>query len=653
METARRPSSLAFSLVTVVFAVSYFLGSLEGDVQVKPGATVTVKTQNTAMQEWWDDDGLVWGDDDSDEANTAGAEDTSTPVAAEDTHESVPTPPQPASATMKPLSTEPRTPTEEPGFLKHPSYYSPVYLPRAREPVAETPWGSWDWEDPRNEHRVLDDAFYQQFPQRDVTEWPQNTWQTNTVYLSEFLKQSKALVERSMEAILHEYGHSNLQEPDRSFEERSEMFSLTFLNHGDKPPKYYMNSGWTTQLSFQGLQRRILHSILTEDTFVVAMGGHSAAAGHGNHFQQSYTLQVQRVLEPVFARLGVAMQARNFGMGGLGTLHNSLAAGSLYGPDVDLLIWDSGMTEKTPAHLEVFHRQGILGGDKVPVLWGQQTEWLMDHADVGDVSNKRDWKHMEKIIGFNVTTSAAQGAKLPWAERHVMCNNEMMSECRSKAYRGTCWIDRPDITPATKQKSAPGGRASWHPGDRVHAWQGRMIAFGILRALDAALDQWMKAPQYQLSPDAWHVADYYRGIKEKVQSLEGECQKEESFSSTFCSTPVKARSEFTPRYNPAATSIRTLIKDGVHIPKSHANQYDPLDVYNPNLDVPAGVFDVRAIPSDSCGSLIDCLSVNSRLCSDSTRLGEWYRLSSQPGSFATVSTRIGAILGFIDTVGTV
>jgi hypothetical protein len=33
--------------------------------------------------------------------------------------------------------------------------------------------------------------------------------------------------------------------------------------------------------------RRVLHAVMTEDTFTV-MGGHSAAAAHGNHFQQSY-----------------------------------------------------------------------------------------------------------------------------------------------------------------------------------------------------------------------------------------------------------------------------------------------------------------------------------------------------------------------------
>lgn len=63
-------------------------------------------------------------------------------------------------------------------------------------------------------------------------------------------------------------------------------------------------------------------------------------------------------MAPVFARLGVKLITRNVSQGGLGTLQNSLASGSLYGDEVDLLIWDSGMTEKNnQEHIDVFFRQ--------------------------------------------------------------------------------------------------------------------------------------------------------------------------------------------------------------------------------------------------------------------------------------------------------
>ena len=81
-----------------------------------------------------------------------------------------------------------------------------------------------------------------------------------------------------------------------------------------------------------------------------------------NHFQQSYTLQVQWILEPVFARLGVRHESRNFGNAGVGTMHNAIGSGSIYGPDVDILMYDSMSTEDGDDRaVDLFSRQAILG----------------------------------------------------------------------------------------------------------------------------------------------------------------------------------------------------------------------------------------------------------------------------------------------------
>ena len=68
--------------------------------------------------------------------------------------------------------------------------------------------------------------------------------------------------------------------------------------------------------------------------------------------------------------MGVRHQSRNFGNGGLGTAHNGLGAASVYGPDVDVLMWDSQMTEGDGQSIDLMHRQQILGGSKVRVVWG-------------------------------------------------------------------------------------------------------------------------------------------------------------------------------------------------------------------------------------------------------------------------------------------
>lgn len=236
------------------------------------------------------------------------------------------------------------------GMKIHPHVLATSYTPRGkplteaeRQALAEQ-WGSWTLVDPKANQRPAED-FFAEYPFRDIpwSKFPESAWQTDQEYLSKFLPEAQALVKRAMEAILAEYGHGPLDEPDKTFAERADMFDITMTDLPDSKEANGVNKGGQLpSKSFAGLVRRVLHSIVTEDTFVFVMGGHSAAAGHGNHFQQSYTLQFQKVMEPVFARLGVQCTARNIGMGGLGTSQNALAAGDLYGHDMDILMWDSG-----------------------------------------------------------------------------------------------------------------------------------------------------------------------------------------------------------------------------------------------------------------------------------------------------------------------
>ena len=101
-------------------------------------------------------------------------------------------------------------------------------------------------------------------------------------YVNHFLDAASKLVTRAQEAIYAEYGleHDNLTEEKR--ERRSKMFHLEILDLGtDAKPGSIDGGGWMTKKSLQGLSLRLLHAMMTNDTFTVVMGGHSAAAGHG------------------------------------------------------------------------------------------------------------------------------------------------------------------------------------------------------------------------------------------------------------------------------------------------------------------------------------------------------------------------------------
>jgi len=247
---------------------------------------------------------------------------------------------------------------------------SPLGTEQAKS-LAQT-YGKWTFVDPRKDKRPKQDYFIS-YPNRDIPrdKFPENAWQTDPEYLSKFLPEAIALVERAMEAILSEYGFGLLDKPTLPFDSRVEQspfkFSIIVLDevgHGKKK----IDGSFTTKGSFDVLTRRVLHTIMSEDKFTLVMGGHSAAAGHGNHFQQSYTMQFYRVIEPVLARFGVRHIAHNIANGGLGTMQHSLCSRDVYGKDIDILHWDSGMTEKDPRSYELFARQAILGGDRVPSL---------------------------------------------------------------------------------------------------------------------------------------------------------------------------------------------------------------------------------------------------------------------------------------------
>ena len=209
-------------------------------------------------------------------------------------------------------------------------------------------WGSWTLIDKKK--RPTED-YYANYSNRDIprSDFPPNAWQIDNDYLGEFLPEAIKLIERTQEAILAEYGHT----------EGSEMFELEMFESLEEAGSYIIQKpewrkdregergGWSTFKSIEGLKRRLLHAVMTEDTFIVAMGGHSSAAGHGNNFIQSYTVQVQWILEAVFARLGIRHVSQNFANGGLGTIQHGIAASSVYGPYIDMLIWDSG-TSITP-----------------------------------------------------------------------------------------------------------------------------------------------------------------------------------------------------------------------------------------------------------------------------------------------------------------
>jgi hypothetical protein len=314
-------------------------------------------------------------------------------------------------------------------------------------------------------------------------------------------------------------------------------------------------------------------------------------------------MQFYRVMRPVFARLGVKLITRNISQGGLGTIQGAMGSAGIYGDEIDLMIWDSGMTEGgAPEHVDLFLRQALIAGNRVPVVWGGNFELLrMLHeeadADVGEFG----WATADMPI----TENEEQMKDLPWAYQRMKCSDENQDFCKENRFNSTCWIDRPDgIKPETPQLDQPKGQVKWHPGWRSHQLTGRNLAFAVLEALQNAVNIWSEGTLtgQPLDEEYWHVNDYYQNIREKVLNLDSElgaCYKiGGKLPTRMCNTPMKGRTQYTPRAEPNVRSISALIKpaaDG-YVPKNEKTAlYDGPDVHIPAFDIPEGAIDVVSI----------------------------------------------------------
>jgi len=490
-------------------------------------------------------------------------------------------------------------------------------------PVAEdvqkslaTKYGRWHFWDGEEKDRKDDVNMCKDAPSCDIEgdDFANDSWQADAVYVNHILNDADELVSRAMEAIFQEFGHPKPSSAE-GLADRMKMFhwDKIDLSTAEQPPAPFAgkrqrgNGGWTTKRSFDGLVRRLLHAMMTTSTFTVVLAGHSAAAGHGNHFRQSYIMQFHKVMAPIFARLGVKLITRNISQGGLGTLQNSMASGSLYGDEVDILIWDCGMTEKgSPNHIDLFFRQGLIGGKRVPVIWSAggtfdilKTLHEECDADVGEFGVGTD--------GIAETESDDQAATMPWAVQYMKCADGANDVCKKhNHYCANCWVTREDgIKPEEEQQAKYGGQVSWHPGWRRHQLTGRVIAFSVLEALQQAVqlfsDGTMGGPP--LDSGEWHMNDYYNNIRDKVKNADptkSRCFQSEGIPTRVCNTPMRGKSQYTPRANFNDTSLASIVKpaaDG-YVPKNdRVALYEGRDAHNDCFDIPEGEVDVLAIVS--------------------------------------------------------
>jgi hypothetical protein len=144
--------------------------------------------------------------------------------------------------------------------------------------------------------------------------------------------------------------------------------------------------------------------------YVWATGGHSASAGHGNLFNESYTAFMERDIKPIFAAVGIEFEGRNYDMGGTKSgLEISMCFDQVFGSDVDFFSWDYGMIDGRKDSL-LFHYgyRGASNPGRPAILgvwtcgWKGRSDRLRDVESLGVVAFHRPKENTKCIMPFQI-----------------------------------------------------------------------------------------------------------------------------------------------------------------------------------------------------------------------------------------------------------
>ncbi|KAL7552045.1 hypothetical protein ACHAWF_015253 [Thalassiosira exigua] len=160
----------------------------------------------------------------------------------------------------------------------------PLFGEKIKERIIEE-CGKWGFFDGDEEKRSTND-YLAEYPNRDVPrdDMPDYAWQVDVVFVNHYhyLDAASKMISKAMEAIFIELGHPELKDINAKIA-RKKMVHWTKVNLStadNTPPKYTKrgdrgDGGWITSRSHNDLVCRLLHAIMTSDTFIIFMGGHS------------------------------------------------------------------------------------------------------------------------------------------------------------------------------------------------------------------------------------------------------------------------------------------------------------------------------------------------------------------------------------------
>lgn len=431
-------------------------------------------------------------------------------------------------------------------------------------------FGFWNLVDPyfdeNLEHRPRPE--FTACPNRDcnMSDFPADAWQLDTVYVNNFLTEAKKLIARVKEGIYEEYGHSSYDKkgklkPEEQREERSKIFQVLMTDQtnsdfvavdqdSDQPQ---LGVAHLSPKAWDGLVRKLLHALMTNNNFFVVVAGDGTAAGHGNNFLQSPVMQFHYLLEPVMDFLGISLISRNMATKDASVVHEAMGGGDIYG-EIDLLWYDSHW--ESPGAKDLLYKQAILSGERVPVILTS------------------DPVQLEK------ETNAWIGNLQPNTE---MCGGSTKGVCDLESHNSVCWVPRVFITPPVEQDADIDPEA--YPGVNAHQLQARKLSMLVLHALDDALDMWLQGVEtdgFPLADSYWHVGPTYNAIRESVRTLNKDksaCETMMGELAMVCHVEMHGYTEWTPRVTPYTNSLKAILPKVMDVYDAVEEYYEEIDLF--------------------------------------------------------------------------
>ncbi|KAI2500373.1 hypothetical protein MHU86_14116 [Fragilaria crotonensis] len=238
----------------------------------------------------------------------------------------------------------------------------------------------------------------------------------------------------------------------------------------------------------------------TFSNFVWATGGHSAAAGHGNLFNESYTAFMERSAKPVFEAVGIGFEGRNYAMGGMRSAPEfALCQESIFGLDADVVSWDFGMCDAGPNEYKQDLYMARVGRQRNrPAFVGINFEdfrvdMMRKLEDIGlttfHLNERTDVDAMRSAIPDMLGMNQQEIDQVPEYVRYFKCKDQIETGqpgCDEHKYSDGMCVDRLH-------------KASWHPGWRWQSLTGQMMAFFLVEHLEAAIEELENAGEYDPS----------------------------------------------------------------------------------------------------------------------------------------------------------